>query len=59
MNGLKYTNAVLKEFKYEDLKVYSYIRIIGHIDVTFDKTSYRSEDYLRAKKQQIENANME
>ena len=52
--GVHYTTNLVKEFKYEDIKVYAYIRIIACIDQAFLNT-----DYLRSKKQQIENASKE
>jgi hypothetical protein len=57
--GVHYTTNLVKEFKYEDIKVYAYIRIIACIDQAFLNTHYKNDDYLRSKKQQIENASKE
>lgn len=38
-----------------DLKTYAYIRIIGNLDDIFLNGSYKQEDYLRIKKENIEN----
>lgn len=55
-NGIHFANNILREFKYEDLRVYTYIRLIGKLDEVLVSTYYKNEDYLRSKKQQIENA---
>jgi len=39
--------------------VYAYIRIIACIDQAFLNANYKNDDYLRSKKQQIENATKE
>lgn len=51
--GVHYSTNLIKEFKYEDIKVYTYIRIIACIDQAFLNTYYKNDDYLRSKKQQI------
>lgn len=55
-NGIHFANNILREFKYEDLRVYTYIRLIGMLDEILVGTYYKNQDYLRSKKQQIENA---
>ena len=55
-NGIHFANNILREFKYEDLRVYTYIRLIGMLDEILVETYYKNQDYLRSKKQQIENA---
>ena len=56
-HGVHFSNNIVKDFKYEDVKVYAYIRLICSLDEAFLNTNYRNDDYLRSKKQQIENAN--
>lgn len=58
-HGVHFSNNIVKDFKYEDVKVYAYIRLICSLDEAFLNTNYRNDDYLRSKKQQIENANKE
>lgn len=55
-HGVHFSANIVKDFKYEDLKVYTYMRLIGSLDEAFLNTNYRNDDYLRSKKQQIENA---
>ena len=38
-----------------DVKVYFYIRLIGNIDKYIVDVNYKNDDYMRVKKQQIEN----
>lgn len=52
-HGLHFSNNILKDFKYEDLKVYTYIRLICCIDEAFLNSNYRNDDYLRVYKQKI------
>lgn len=54
--GIHFSNNLVKEFKYEDIKVYTYIRVIACLDQAFLNTNFKNDDYLRSKKQQIENA---
>lgn len=37
------------------MKVYFYIRLIGNIDKYILDANYKNDDYMRVKKQQIEN----
>lgn len=37
------------------MKTYAQIRIIGNLDQVIVNTNYRNDDYLRMKKQEIEN----
>ena len=39
------------------MKTYSHIRIIGHLDQVVVNINYKNDDYLRMKKQEIENKN--
>jgi len=39
------------------VKTYSHIRIIGHLDQVVVNINYKNDDYLRMKKQEIENKN--
>lgn len=57
--GVHFASNIVREFKYEDIKVYAYVRIIANIDQVFLNSSYKNDDYLRSKKQQIENATKE
>ena len=57
--GIHFSSNIIKQFKYEDLKVYTYIRVIACIDQAFLNNSFKNDDYLRSKKQQIENATKE
>ena len=57
--GVHFSTNIVKDFKYEDIKVYTYIRLISSLDEAFLNTNYRNDDYLRSKKQQIENATAE
>lgn len=56
LQGVHFSLNLVKDFKYEDVKVYTYIRIIANIDQALMNTNYKNDDYLRSKKQQIENA---
>lgn len=58
-HGIHFSVNIVKDFKYEDIKVYTYMRLIGNLDGAFLNTNYRNDDYLRSKKQQIENATKE
>lgn len=51
--GIQFSNSLIKEFKYEDLKVYTYIRVIACLDQAFQNNNFKNDDYLRSKKQQI------
>ena len=53
--GIHFPMNILKDFKPEDVKVYSYMRLIGHLDEALLSTYYKNDDYLRSKKQQFEN----
>lgn len=57
--GIHFSNSLIKEFKYDDLKVYTYIRVIACLDQVFVNNNFKNDDYLRSKKQQIENATKE
>lgn len=46
---------VLSSLNENDLKTYAFIRVVGNIDDIFLNGSYKQEDYLRMKKQDIEN----
>lgn len=52
-HGVHFSLNIVKDFKYEDVKVYAYIRLICCVDEAFLNTNYRNDDYLRSKKQQI------
>lgn len=54
--GVHFPINLTKQLKYEDMKVYTYIRIIANIDDVFLNINFKNDDYLRSKKQQIENA---
>jgi hypothetical protein len=45
----------LEKWTENDVKTYSQIRIIGNLDQVIVNTNYRNDDYLRMKKQEIEN----
>lgn len=45
----------LEKWTENDVKTYAQIRIIGHLDQVIVNTNYRNDDYLRMKKQEIEN----
>ena len=49
------TDNVLVSLTENDLKTYTFIRVVGNIDDIFLNGSYKQEDYLRMKKQDIEN----
>lgn len=49
------TDNVLPSLNENDLKTYTFIRVVGNIDDIFLNGSYKQEDYLRMKKQDIEN----
>ena len=51
--GVHFSTNLTKQLKYEDIKVYTYIRIIACIDQALQNTQYKNDDYLRSKKQQI------
>lgn len=40
-----------------DTKVYFYVRLIGNIDKYFVDSHFKNDDYIKMKKQQIENMN--
>lgn len=58
-HGVHFSINIVKDFKYEDIKVYTYTRLICRLDEAFLNNHYRNDDYLRSKKQQIENATKE
>ena len=45
----------LEKWSDNDVKTYAQIRIIGNLDQVIVNTNYRNDDYLRMKKQEIEN----
>lgn len=45
----------LEKWTENDVKTYAQIRIIGNLDQVIVNTNYRNDDYLRMKKQEIEN----
>lgn len=45
----------LEKWNDVDVKTYAQIRIIGHLDKIVVNTNYKNDDYLRMKKQEIEN----
>lgn len=45
----------LSKWAENDVKTYAQIRIIGNLDSVVVNTNYRNDDYLRMKKQEIEN----
>lgn len=45
----------LEKWTDNDVKTYAQIRIIGSLDLVIVNTNYRNDDYLRMKKQEIEN----
>jgi hypothetical protein len=53
------TDNVLASLNENDLKTYTFIRVVGNIDDIFLNGSYKQEDYLRMKKQDIENKQKE
>jgi hypothetical protein len=57
--GVHFAINIVRELKPEDVKVYTYMRLIGHLDEALLKDYYKNDDYLRSKKQQFENASKE
>jgi hypothetical protein len=49
------SEAALQTIAEGDVKVYYYIRLIGSIDQYILDKNYKNDDYMRVKKQQIEN----
>lgn len=49
------SEAALETLSEGDVKVYFYIRLIGNIDKYVVDANYKNDDYMRVKKQQIEN----
>jgi hypothetical protein len=49
----------LEGFSNGDAKTYAQIRIIGNLDAIIVNTNYRDDDYLRLRKQEIENKSKE
>ena len=47
--------AELEKWNEADVRTYTQIRIIGHLDQVVVNSNYRNDDYLRIKKQEIEN----
>jgi len=45
----------LEKWSENDVKTYAQIRIIGHLDLVIVSANYKNDDYLRLKKQEIEN----
>jgi hypothetical protein len=45
----------LEKWSDVDVKTYAHIRIIGNLDKIVVSTNYKNDDYLRMKKQEIEN----
>jgi hypothetical protein len=45
----------LEKWSDNDVKTYAQIRIIGSLDLVIVSSNYRNDDYLRMKKQEIEN----
>ena len=47
--------AELDKWPENDVKTYAHIRIIGHLDQVIVNANFKNDDYLRMKKQEIEN----
>ncbi len=47
--------ADLEKWAENDVKTYAQIRIIGHLDQVIVNANFKNDDYLRMKKQEIEN----
>ena len=45
----------LQKWAENDVKTYAQIRIIGHLDQVIVNANFKNDDYLRVKKQEIEN----
>lgn len=45
----------LEKWPDNDVKTYAQIRIIGHLDQVIVNANFKNDDYLRMKKQEIEN----
>lgn len=45
----------LEKWAENDVKTYGQIRIIGHLDQVIVNANFKNDDYLRMKKQEIEN----
>ena len=45
----------LEKWADNDVKTYAHIRIIGHLDQVIVNANFKNDDYLRMKKQEIEN----
>eukprot|EP00178_Gracilaria_changii_P017825 TRINITY_DN5082_c0_g1_i1.p1 TRINITY_DN5082_c0_g1~~TRINITY_DN5082_c0_g1_i1.p1 ORF type:complete len:115 (+),score=28.46 TRINITY_DN5082_c0_g1_i1:1352-1696(+) len=45
----------LEKWPDADVKTYAHIRIIGHLDQVIVNANFKNDDYLRMKKQEIEN----
>lgn len=54
-NNVHLTEGSLETLSEGDVKVYFYIRLIGCIDKYIVDSNYKNDDYMRVKKQQIEN----
>lgn len=51
------TDKLLNDCQEADVKTYAQIRIIGHLDEVVVNANFKQDDYLRMKKQDIENKN--
>ena len=49
------SDKALETLSEVDLRTYTFIRVVGNIDTVFMNGSYKQEDYIRVKKQEIEN----
>lgn len=47
----------LQTFPDNDVRTYLYMRIIGNMDEVFPSLNYVNDDFIRMKKQEIENMN--
>lgn len=54
--AIRFADHILREFNYQDLRVYTFIRIVGMIDEFFIDSFYKNTDYLKSRKQQLENS---
>jgi hypothetical protein len=54
-NNAHLSDAAIDSLSEGDLKVYFFVRLIGSIDNYIVDSNYKNDDYMRVKKQQIEN----
>ena len=54
-SGVHMSDQKLKTLEMKDLRTYGFIRLTGQLDSFLNDKNFMDEDYIRVKKQELEN----